>query len=59
MRVSLAGFMELGKARMDRVGMMCRIGMLGPKVFPEKVAGKAGIISNQLEMVKAIFYSYK
>ena len=50
--VSLAGFMELGEARMDRVGMVGRIGALGPKVFPMEVAAIGGYISNQLEMVK-------
>ena len=29
-QVSLAGFMELGEAGMDRVGGVCRIGVLGP-----------------------------
>ena len=33
-RVSLTGFMELGEA-MDRVGVVCRIEVLEPKVFPE------------------------
>ena len=34
MRVSLAGFMELGKAGMDRAGVVCRIGV------PEKLVQK-------------------
>ena len=50
--VSLAGFMELGKAGMNRVGVVCRIKVLGPKVFPVEAADK-GDISNQAEMIKA------
>ena len=30
--VSLAGFMELGEAGIDRAGVVYRIGVLGPKV---------------------------
>ena len=45
--VSLAGFTELGEAGMDRAGVVCRIGVLGPKVFPAEVSGKGGNISNQ------------
>jgi hypothetical protein len=32
--------MELGKAGTDGIGMMWRIGVLGPKVFPVKAVGK-------------------
>ena len=31
--VSLTGFTKLGEAGMDRGRVVCRIGMLGPKVF--------------------------
>ena len=57
-RVSLAGFTELGEARMDRVGVVCRIGMLELKGFPAEAAGKEGNISNQLEIVKTGFQGY-
>ena len=55
-RVSLDGFTELGKAGMDRAGVVCRIGVLGPKVFPAEATGKGGKISNQAEMIKAGFW---
>ena len=32
-QLSHAGFMELGEAWMDRVGVVGRIGVLGPKMF--------------------------
>ena len=32
-----------------RVGVVCKIGVLGLKVFPAEVAGKGGNISNQAE----------
>ena len=53
--VSLAGFTELGEAGMDRAGVVCRIGVLGPKVFPAEAMGKGGNISNQVEMIKTGF----
>jgi len=53
--VSLAGFTELGEAGMDRAGVVCRIGVLGPKVFPAEASGKGGNISNQAEMIKTGF----
>ena len=53
--VSLAGFTELGNAGMDRVGVVCRIGVLGPKVFPTEAMGKGGNITNQVEMIKSEF----
>ena len=34
--------MELGEAGMDRAGVVCRIGVLGPKVFPAEAIGKGG-----------------
>ena len=37
-RVRLVGFMELGKVGMDGIGMVWRIGVLGPKVFPAEEA---------------------
>ena len=40
--VSLPGFRELGEAGMDRAGVVCRIGALGPKVSP--ASGKGGNI---------------
>ena len=55
-RVNVAGFMELGEAGMVRVGVMCRIGVLGPKVSPVEAAGKGGNVSNQAEMIKAEFW---
>ena len=54
-RVSLAEYTELGKAGMDRVGVVYRIGVLGPIVFPVEAAGKGGNISNQAEMIKVGF----
>ena len=32
-QVSLARLKELGEAGMDRAGVVCRIGVLGPKVL--------------------------
>ena len=52
---SLAGFTELGEAGMDRAGVVCRIGVLGPKVLSAEAMGKGGNISNQAEMIKAGF----
>ena len=40
------------KARMHRVGVVCKIVVLEPKLFPAEVAGKGNNISNQLKMVK-------
>ena len=40
---------------MDRAGVVCGIGVLGPKVFPAEVSGKGGNISNQAEMIKTGF----
>ena len=53
--VNLAGFTELGEAGMDRAGVVCRIGVLGPKVFPVEGMGKGSDISNQMEMIKTGF----
>ena len=55
-RVSLAGFTELGEAGMDRAGMVCRLRVLGPKVFPAEAMGKGDNISRQEEMIKARFW---
>ena len=40
--------MELGEARMDRVGVVCRIGVLGSKVFPAEASGNIYLILSQL-----------
>ena len=54
-QVSLAGFTELGEAGMVRVGVVCRISVSGPKVFPAVALGKGGNISNHAKMIKAQF----
>ena len=48
-RVLLTGFMEL-----DKAGMVCRIGVLGPVVFPAEVVklGFSGRRRNVSEVVK-------
>ena len=43
-KVRLAGLTELGKARMDGIGMMWRTRVLGRKVFPAEAVGKENII---------------
>ena len=45
-RIGQAGFTELGEARMNRVGVVWRIEVLGPKVFSAEPVGKGGNISN-------------
>ena len=36
--------------------VVCRIGVLGPKVFPAEASGKGGNISNQAEMIITGFH---
>ena len=40
---------------MDRVDVVWRIGVLGPKVFAMEAAGQQGNISNQTEVIKLGF----
>ena len=44
---SQTGFMELGKAGVDRIEMAWRIGVLRLKVLPVEAAGKGGNMNNQ------------
>ena len=44
-----------GEAGMDRAGVVCRNGLLGPKVFPAEASGKGGNISNQAKIIKTGF----
>ena len=41
---------------MDKVGVVWRTGELGSKVFPAEAVGKRCNISNQAEVVKAVFW---
>ena len=54
-RVSQAWFMKLGKAGMDKFGMVCKIVMLGSEVFPAETVAKGGHIINKVEVINVGF----
>ena len=54
--VRLTRFMELDKAEMDRIGIVWRIVVLGPKEYPMQTAGKGRNISNIVEGIKLVFF---
>jgi hypothetical protein len=50
--IRLAGYLELAKAVMDGIGMVRKIGVLCPEVFPTKAVSKGSDISNQEIVIK-------
>ena len=49
-------FMEFGKAGMGGIGMVWKIGVLQPEVFPAEAVSKGNNICNQEEVIKPEFW---